>query len=387
MAKKNFSESVNGVLQFFQPSVLTTSSNRNKSRFWDEDDKELDSLFKKRDDEALKSPSQKRVIKIYCKSASKSIAACFSKDGMYIYSSHVVEVPKDQYEKVINLMRKRIIAGNVPGVTDPNMAKKFIVEGHYTYDEALRLAKANNSNKKEKGARIIYSAALGTFVYCKARSTAETTRCYNVECDRYREELRTEAERDKKELDRKLAEQPDYTRDRHKGVKTAWGYEKADVNMGGKGSIEGGWSESEREEIKRTGKVSGAEGHHGKSVAKHPEGQTDPNNIIFYHSRQEHKDKGHNGDFRNPSSGENINKDEMLKKTNQKRVWESEGAAAATVFVVGFTCGCTKEVYQECKQKGVSWNSICTGFKKGLKKGAVTGLAALAGYGFVRKCS
>ena len=55
------------------------------------------------------------------------------------------------------------------------------------------------------------------------------------------------------------------------------------------------------QEIKETGKVRGAEGHHQKNVADHPEDQGDPDNIKFYKSRKEHLEKGHNGDFHNSS--------------------------------------------------------------------------------------
>ena len=43
---------------------------------------------------------------------------------------------------------------------------------------------------------------------------------------------------------------------------------------------------------KRNWKVRGAEGHHQKNVADHPEDQGDPDNIKFYKSRKEHLEKG-----------------------------------------------------------------------------------------------
>ena len=111
--------------------------------------------------------------------------------------------------------------------------------------------------------------------------------------------------------------------------------------MGGRGSSD--WDDAQCQEIKETGKVRGAEGHHQKNVADHPEDQGDPDNIKFYKSRKEHLEKGHNGDFHNSSDAPKIDKDKMLKKTNSKRVFRNEikgiGIAAAIGIGVGFTIG------------------------------------------------
>lgn len=79
----------------------------------------------------------------YCADASKSVAAAFE-NGSYRYSGMKLEVPSDQYEEALRLMRGRISKGEVPGVTDPNMADQIVIKGHYTYDEAVRIAKAGN---------------------------------------------------------------------------------------------------------------------------------------------------------------------------------------------------------------------------------------------------
>ncbi len=79
----------------------------------------------------------------YYSTASKSVDAAF-KDGIYRYSGQVLEVTKDQYEDAVRIMRGRISNGQVPGVTDPNMAERLVIKGHYTYDEAVRIAKAGN---------------------------------------------------------------------------------------------------------------------------------------------------------------------------------------------------------------------------------------------------
>ena len=54
----------------------------------------------------------------------------------------MVEVPKDQYDKAIESMKRRISNGEVPGVTDPEKAYEIIRKGRLTYKQALNLAKA-----------------------------------------------------------------------------------------------------------------------------------------------------------------------------------------------------------------------------------------------------
>lgn len=79
----------------------------------------------------------------YCQSASDSIDAAFSK-GEYSYPGQVIEVPKDQYEQAVQLMRERIAKGQVPGVTDPDQASELVREGSVTYQQAINIAKAGN---------------------------------------------------------------------------------------------------------------------------------------------------------------------------------------------------------------------------------------------------
>ena len=79
----------------------------------------------------------------YHADASKSVASAFE-NGKFRYGSMKLEVPRDQYDDAIRLMRNRIANGEVPGVTDPKMAELIVIKGHYTYDEAVRIAKAGN---------------------------------------------------------------------------------------------------------------------------------------------------------------------------------------------------------------------------------------------------
>lgn len=81
----------------------------------------------------------------YCQTGSKCISECFE-DGKYRYMINnkpmQVEVPSDKYEEAVRAMQQRISNGQVPGVTDPADAEKFVRKGDFTYKQALNLAKA-----------------------------------------------------------------------------------------------------------------------------------------------------------------------------------------------------------------------------------------------------
>ncbi len=78
----------------------------------------------------------------YCASASETIRSAFSDDGNYRYTGQVLEVPSDQHEACVRLMRAKILAGKVPGVTDPNQAESLVRKGSVTYRQAVNIAKA-----------------------------------------------------------------------------------------------------------------------------------------------------------------------------------------------------------------------------------------------------
>ena len=160
-----------------------------------------------------------------------------------------------------------------------------------------------------------------------------------------------------------MANDLSYQGARNDGVKLAWDYEKADVEMGGKGSVN--WNKEQQQEIRENGKVRGAEGHHQKNVADHPEEQGNPDNIKFYKSREEHKEQGHNGNWKNESDAPMINKDKILKKTNAKR---------------GFTIGFAISI----AQSGVTPDSIKYAISEGGRTGAVSGIQSVVSYGIGR---
>ena len=206
-------------------------------------------------------------------------------------------------------------------------------------------------------------------------TTISTTNRFNTQCGEIVTNLRELTQRYNAKVKQALALDPTYRGSRSQGVKLAWKYEKADVEMGGSGSAN--WNKSQRQEILDCGTVRGAEGHHQRSVAYHPEDQADPNNIRYYKSRSEHRDKGHNGDFHNESDAPKIDKEAMLKHTNRKRVNKNEFKGAGIAAAIGFVTGASISFIVTIAQNGISPDSlkdaVINGGKSGLE-GATFGL-------------
>lgn len=175
-------------------------------------------------------------------------------------------------------------------------------------------------------------------------------------------------------LEIKLAIDPNFTSQyyRSRGVDLAWKYEQADIKMGGRGSAN--WNKSQQQEILENGSVRGAEGHHQRNVADHPYDQANPNNIKFYKSRQKHLQNGHNGDWRNESDAPMIDKDEMLKHTNRKRVIGNELKGIGIAAVIGFATGASVGFIVTLAQNGLSPES----FKLAAIEGGKVGLEGMA---------
>lgn len=82
----------------------------------------------------------------YCQSGSACIQACFE-DGKYRYISSngepmQVEVPSDMYDDAVQAMRRRIESNEVEGITNPDDAEKLVKKGHFTYEQAKKIARA-----------------------------------------------------------------------------------------------------------------------------------------------------------------------------------------------------------------------------------------------------
>ena len=214
--------------------------------------------------------------------------------------------------------------------------------------------------KKEEKKKASLHAGATASVYV-ADSTSERTRMYNKECNNIRAELSQKRQACQAELDRKLTKDATHVGDRSKGVNLAWGYEVAEVKMGGKGTVK--WNSAQRKELLTTGKVRGAEGHHINSVAENPPMQVNPDNVEFCRGRKAHLDK-HNGKFQNPTKGPLLDRDKRLVDTNKKRVLKNEATGFVVAVGIGAMTEAVSSVVNECKENGASMKSVKNGFKK-----------------------
>lgn len=81
----------------------------------------------------------------YYKTARESIQHCFDTEtGVYAYEGQVLEVPLDQYDEAIAIMREKIASGKVRETTNPDDATKIIKKGSITYQQAKNITKAGN---------------------------------------------------------------------------------------------------------------------------------------------------------------------------------------------------------------------------------------------------
>lgn len=113
----------------------------------------------------------------YCRSASCSVNSAFNgAHGNYRYTGQKLEVPRDQYNEALKIMREKILNKQVPGVTDPAKASDIVKCGNYTYDEAIKLAKAGTAKSicfdlKAQSVTCISAAGLsGVVSYISARN-------------------------------------------------------------------------------------------------------------------------------------------------------------------------------------------------------------------------
>lgn len=105
----------------------------------------------------------------YCNGGGKCISECFDPGGQFKYlkadgTPMQIEVPSDMYESAIQSMQEKIRQGRVPGVEDPNKARKIIRQGKVTYEQAKNVAKFGTVEG------ITYDAANGVQVAAGAGS-------------------------------------------------------------------------------------------------------------------------------------------------------------------------------------------------------------------------
>lgn len=81
----------------------------------------------------------------YCKTGSRCISECFEGGKLrYLNSDGTpmqIEVPLDEYDSAVQAMGRKINEGQVPGVTDPKLAKEIVRKGTFTYEQARNIAK------------------------------------------------------------------------------------------------------------------------------------------------------------------------------------------------------------------------------------------------------
>lgn len=73
-----------------------------------------------------------------------------------------VEVPADQYEKALDTMQKKISAGKVSGITDPDEARSLVVKGSVTYAQAQNITRFGTIES------LAYDSAEGAIVGLKS---------------------------------------------------------------------------------------------------------------------------------------------------------------------------------------------------------------------------
>lgn len=209
-------------------------------------------------------------------------------------------------------------------------------------------------------------------------TTMSITNGYNAQLKEYLRKLNTLRARDAQEYNLSSPNQAA----RNMGVKRAWMYEKADIEMGGSGSAN--WSAEEKAQILEHDSVRGAEGHHQQNVSDHSEQQANPDNIKFYKTKDEHLQDGHDGNWDNESNKPMTDKNKMLEKTNSKRVFKNELKGLGLVVAIGFGVGLTIGFITTLAQSGITPDTLKLATIEGLKSGAESGMLSAVGYGIGR---
>lgn len=217
-----------------------------------------------------------------------------------------------------------------------------------------------------------------------AVAVAGRTLAYNTECNKIVAHLAKFKTAYATRLAKEISAHPGEVYDgmREKGVSLAWKYEKADIQMGGRGS--GHWNKAQRAEIlnSKTHTVRGRHGHHINNVNDHPEEQTNPDNIKFL-SRTKHLE-AHEGDWKNSTEGKMIDKEKMLRRTNLRRVIKNEVVGIAAAALIGFGIGFAIGTISTLAINGFSPENVKIALTTGLKTGAKATIVSAISYGIGR---
>lgn len=103
----------------------------------------------------------------YYSTAKRSVNAAFGDDGMYRYIDGdgypmQLEVPSDQYESSVSLMKEKIKNGKIRNVSDPIEAENIVKKGKLSYKQAKNITKAGNIDSLK------YDAATGVIATTSA---------------------------------------------------------------------------------------------------------------------------------------------------------------------------------------------------------------------------
>ena len=209
-------------------------------------------------------------------------------------------------------------------------------------------------------------------------TTITATKGYNAQLNNYLETFHSLRTADTQNYDFTSPNQAA----RSMGVKRAWMYENADIEMGGSGSAN--WNLEEKAQIIEHGTVRGAEGHHQQNVSDHPEHQANPDNIKFYKTREGHLQNGHNGKWDNESNQPMTDKNKMLQKTNSKRVFKNELRGFGLAVAIGAGIGLTVGFITTLARSGITPDTLKLSTVEALKSGVEYGAMSAASYGIGR---
>jgi hypothetical protein len=124
----------------------------------------------------------------YCATPKSTVNAAFADNGTGTYRYYadgrpqILEVPSDQYDMCVEIMRDKILSGKVEGITDPAEATTLVKKGSCTYQQAKNIAKAGNIDSLIFDAKTGCIVALGAFgiSFC-VKLAISATSCKSVD--------------------------------------------------------------------------------------------------------------------------------------------------------------------------------------------------------------
>lgn len=257
-----------------------------------------------------------------------------------------------------------------------------------SYQQSLSQITRHASLGLKTGTQSIFSSAVSANT---SIAFGNVTTAFNNQLNGFINDLNAKRSAVNAELQNELANNPGFKGLRSKGVSLAWEYEQADIAMGGRGTVDGGWTDSEIQQIQQNGKpkiydpyydeIRTPEGHHINNVSGHEDMQANPDNIRFYKSREDHVNKGHNGDVNNPSEGDLIDKNAHLRNTNKVRVLRNELRGVAVSAGIGFCVGFALSTIAELALKGISSVDLGELIVHSTGSGIETSFLSTLGYG------